>query len=129
MTAKQKIQQVRLDEWTTRFADQKASGLSVRNWCSQSGYSVHQYYYWKRLLTDKVVDSVFPDIVPLQAPDVISQDVPTVSQSELLPTSNRTSCTTRPTCATLTVDGMTIDLTSDATEEFLYALLKAVCHA
>ena len=38
MNAKQKLHQVHLQEWTVRFADQKASGLTVRQWCEQNKY-------------------------------------------------------------------------------------------
>ena len=33
MNARQKLHQIHLQEWTVRFADQKASGLTVRQWC------------------------------------------------------------------------------------------------
>ena len=36
MNAKQKLHQVHLQEWAIRFADQKASGLTVRQWCEQN---------------------------------------------------------------------------------------------
>lgn len=36
MNARQKLHQVHLQEWTVRFADQKASGLTVRQWCEQN---------------------------------------------------------------------------------------------
>lgn len=50
MNAKQKLHQVHLQEWTVRFADQKASGLTVRQWCEQNNLSFHTYNYWKHLL-------------------------------------------------------------------------------
>ena len=65
MNAKQKLHQVHLQEWAIRFADQKASGLTVRQWCEQNNLSFHTYNYWKHLLKEEVVDQVLPDIVPL----------------------------------------------------------------
>ena len=50
------------------FADQKASGLTVRQWCEQNHLSFHTYNYWKHLLKEEVVDQVLPDIVPLSLP-------------------------------------------------------------
>ena len=64
MNARQKLHQVHLQEWTVRFADQKASGLTVRQWCEQNNLSFHTYNYWKHLLKEEVVDQVLPDIVP-----------------------------------------------------------------
>lgn len=40
MNTKQKLHQLHLNEWASRFADQKASGLTVRQWCDQSHYSI-----------------------------------------------------------------------------------------
>ena len=68
MNARQKLHQVHLQEWTVRFADQKASGLTVRQWCEQNNLSFHTYNYWKHLLKEEVVDQVLPDIVPLSLP-------------------------------------------------------------
>ncbi|WP_442969665.1 IS66 family insertion sequence element accessory protein TnpA [Roseburia sp. TF10-5] len=32
-----------MNEWTTRFSDQKASGLTVKEWCNQNNLSIHTY--------------------------------------------------------------------------------------
>ena len=47
MNSHQKLHQALLSEWASRFADQKASGLTVRDWCSQDNLSIHKYNYWK----------------------------------------------------------------------------------
>ena len=65
MNARQKLHQIHLQEWTVRFADQKASCLTVRQWCEQNNLSFHTYNYWKHLLKEEVVDQVLPDIVPI----------------------------------------------------------------
>lgn len=38
--------------WRERLADAAQSGLSVKEWCSRNGFSIDQYYYWKRRLPD-----------------------------------------------------------------------------
>ena len=50
MNAKQKLHQVHLQEWTVRFADQKASGLTVRQWCEQNNLSFHTYNEYSRAM-------------------------------------------------------------------------------
>lgn len=65
MNAKQKLHQIYLQEWTARFADQRVSGLTVRQWYKQNNLSFHTYNYWKPLLKEEVVDQALPDIVPL----------------------------------------------------------------
>ena len=74
MNAKQKLHQIHLQEWTVRFADQKASGLTVRQWCEQNNLSFHTYNYWKHLLKEEVVDQALPDIVPLSLPALSNSD-------------------------------------------------------
>ena len=74
MNAKQKLHQIHLQEWTVRFADQKASGLTVRQWCEQNNLSFHTYNYWKHLLKEEVVDQALPDIVPITLPVLSDSD-------------------------------------------------------
>ena len=74
MNAKQKLHQIHLQEWPVRFADQKASGLTVRQWCEQNNLSFHTYNYWKHLLKEEVVEQVLPDIVPLTVPALSDSD-------------------------------------------------------
>ena len=68
MSSHSKIHQVNLDNWSVRIAEQVASGLTIRQWCSQNNVSFHKYNYWKHLLKEQVTDSVLPDIVPVTLP-------------------------------------------------------------
>lgn len=43
MNTKQKLHQLHLNEWTSRFTDQKSSDLTVSQWCEQNNYSIHTY--------------------------------------------------------------------------------------
>lgn len=51
------------DEFTKLVQDQKASGLTVRDYCKQIGMSMSTYCYWKRKL--KEVDPPC-GLVPMQ---------------------------------------------------------------
>ena len=68
MNARTKIHQLHLNEWITRFSEQKASGLTVKQWCEQNHLSVHAYNYWKHLVKEDLSRQVLPDIVPLAFP-------------------------------------------------------------
>lgn len=68
MNARQKFYQAHLQEWTVRFAVQKASGFTVRQWCEQNIFFFHTYNYWKHLLKEEVVNLALSDIVPLSVP-------------------------------------------------------------
>ena len=65
MSTKSMLHQAMLNEWATRFSDQKSSGLSVVDWCRQNNISRDQFFYWKRKLKDEMITSNLPDIVPL----------------------------------------------------------------
>ena len=41
------------DQWMARIEDWKNSGLSRSAWCKQENIADHQFYYWKKLLSDK----------------------------------------------------------------------------
>ena len=46
MNAKQKRHQAHLAEWSARFTDQKASGLTIRQWCDKHSLSIHKFNNW-----------------------------------------------------------------------------------
>lgn len=59
MNTRQKLHQLRMNEWATRFSDQKASGLTVKEWCGQNDLSIHTYNYWKHALKEELA-RLFP---------------------------------------------------------------------
>ena len=70
MNTTKKLQQAKLDQWAVLCKEQFESGLTVKQWCEQNGYTIHTYNYWKHRLKESYVDSILPDIVPItpQAP-------------------------------------------------------------
>ena len=124
MNARQKLHQVHLQEWTVRFADQKASGLTVRQWCEQNNLSFHTYNYWKHLLKEEVVSQALPDIVPLSVPAVSDSD----HSLEITKPEIR-SIRSNSSNVKMQVNGISIEIDASVSEEFLSKLIKAVCHA
>ena len=127
MNARQKLHQLHLQEWTARFAEQKASGLTVRQWCDQNNYSIHTYNYWKHILKEQVADQLLPDIVPLSLPE----SLPACSDNSLPVHADLTNRTIRANCSTvkLTVNDIVIEVGIDIPEDFLCRLIKAVRYA
>ena len=123
MNAKTKTHQLHLNEWITCFSEQKASGLTVKQWCEQKHLSVHAYNYWKHLVKEDLSRQVLPDIVPLAFPN--SQSTPDPQESSTPVCMIRTIRTT----ATITINGITITVDSGISEDFLRTLIKAVRHA
>lgn len=126
MNARQKLHQVHLNEWVTRFAEQKAAGLTNKEYCELHHISIHSYNYWKRVLKEQVVDHMLPDIVPVTLPSTIPNAATSIPTQSF--THNRANCTNRTTNQ-LTINGIAIELASDVSEEFLRTLIKAVRYA
>lgn len=123
MNTKQKLHQLRLNEWSSRFSDQKASGLTVKQWCDQNNLSIHTYNYWKHLLKEELASPVLPDIVPVSLPDTTNELPPMVS--------NYSSLTNRAIRSTekLTINNISIEVDSAISAAFLTTLIKAVLDA
>ena len=131
MNAKQKLHQAHLQECAARFADQKASGLTVKQWCEQNHFSIHTYNYWKHLLKEEVVDQLLPDIVPVTVPVASDTALPSAPTTH---GSIRANCTNRAihsngSTAMLTVNGISIEIDASVSEEFLRTLIRAVRYA
>ena len=118
MNAKQKLHQIRLQEWAGRFAEQKASGLTVRQWCEVNHFSFHTYNYWKHLFKEEVVDQVLPDIVPIP-----------VSAVPLLEATEVSSIRSNHSTIELRINGFCIEIDTSVSVEFLSKLFKAVHYA
>ena len=130
MNARQKLHQIHLQEWTVRFADQKASCLTVRQWCEQNNLSFHTYNYWKHLLKEEVVEQALPDIVPLSLP-VLSDSSSSLETTVPDVRSIRANRSIRSNNSNvqMQINSISIEIDSSVSEEFLSKLIKAVCHA
>ena len=130
MNAKQKLHQVHLQEWAIRFADQKASGLTVRQWCEQNKLSFHTYNYWKHLLKEEVVEQALPDIVPLSLP-VLSDSVSSLETTvpDIRSIRANRSIRSNNSNVKMLINGVSIEIDTSVSEEFLSKLIRAVCHA
>ena len=113
-----------------RFADQKASGLTVRQWCEQNKLSFHTYNYWKHLLKEEVVDQSLPDIVPLSLPVFSGSDSSSGTTAPAFPSIRAIrSIRSNNSNVKMLINGVSIEIDTAISEEFLGKLIKAVCHA
>ncbi len=123
-----KLHQAHLNEWAARFTEQKASGLTIQQWCDQNDVSIHKYHYWKHQLKEQVVDQMLPDIVQLSVPAPVSPSGTTLSEPPQSPAiadrANHTTANIR-----LCVDGVALELEPSVSEDFLRTLIRAVHYA
>lgn len=115
MNTTEKLQQAKLDQWAVLCKEQSESGLTVRQWCEQNGYTIHTYNYWKHRLKESYVDSVLPDIVPITPQ-------PPAPLHEL-----RDSCIKNTISVSLC--GVTLSLDASASDEMLCRIITALRHA
>ena len=130
MSTKSILHQAKLNEWASRFADQKSSGLSVAEWCERNNLSQYKFFYWKRQLKEEAIGQVLPEIGPLAMPSVPANEtlvVPTAAVGS----ETCASCATFTSnlCARLYINGICIELDSSANELFISNIIKAVRHA
>ena len=93
----------KLIQWSERVNACRSSGMPVKAWCAQEGYSEKTYYYWQR--------KVF------QASQNQSEQFVEVSGN--IPIRNTVA-------ATVSVNGYCIEIHSGADKKTLTALLQAV---
>lgn len=136
MKSKQLVHQAFLNEWSSRFADQKASGLTVREWCEQNKLSIHKYNYWKHQLKEEVFSQIVPDIAPLPFPIESPQQSIAPVQNGTLAIQNSDDRAIRANRAIRTDlnDAASVDLSINGIsvsvpEDHLSAFVKALCHA
>ena len=55
-----------LQEWSTKIAECRSSGMTVKAWCAKQGIAIKTYYYWeKRFVTEATQQLSLP--APAQA--------------------------------------------------------------
>jgi hypothetical protein len=89
---------------------------------------------WKHLLKEQVVDQALPDIVPIAIPGSLSSEpIPSLplTNSPISVPADRTNCAIRANCTTakITINGISIEVDSSVSAEFLTTLIKAVRYA
>ena len=136
MSTRSIVNRAKLEAWASHFAEHKASGLTVADWCQQNNISKHSYFYWKRRLKDETVSQALPEIVPLAfSPVPVS-----VSNSQVLTPIQDQSCKGCTSCANCTIfstdscvcihmHDITVELGPSASEELICRIIKAVRHA
>jgi hypothetical protein len=127
MNARQKLHQVNLTNWAARFKEQAASGLTVKEWCSQNNLSIHTYNYWKHALKEECVDSLLPDIVPINLPQ-FSPAAYSQTQAQLY---SLESCDSHEQLHSvcITIGDIRVEIGPSASDEMITGIIKAVRHA
>ena len=122
MNPNQKIHQANLAKWSSLFQEQADSGLTIKEWCSQNSISIHAFYYWKRIAKEAYVNSIMPEIVPLQIDPTCQPANPELYKL-------RESSPEKSTPVTISIGDIHIEIGAAASDEMISGIIKAVRHA
>ena len=127
MNAKQKLHNLKLEQWSQRFREQAQSGLTVKDWCAQNNITIHTYNYWKHKLKLECLDTAFEnhsqEIVPLSfSPASSPQTFSALSCNSL----NSRFSHDR---IYVSVGDIALQVDSSVSDERLLRIMKAVRHA
>ena len=109
--------QERLEKWNAAICVQKASGLTIKEWCEQNGINPNTYYYYLRRIRDAMLESSGPRLVEME---FSAADLPagkSASPDSFLPQ------------ITITLRDCAISIGETAPPELISSVLEAVRHA
>lgn len=133
MNVNQTMHLANLSKWTALFHEQRQSGLTIKDWCSQNNVSVYAFFYWKRIAKETYVQSILPGSVPQPQSDQLSclpDTTPATEKHELYNLSNLRDhpSPTVPAPITISLDNIRITFDADVADERIFQILKAVRH-
>lgn len=137
MNATQTLHQATLAKWTAVFQEQKDSGLTIKEWCSQNDVSLHSFYYWKHIAKEEYLKSVMPEIVPLSIPSdpvpspvaVIPAPAPELELYNLANSNNSSPSVSDPVPISISMGDIRIEIGSSAPESLISAIIGALRNA
>lgn len=118
MNTTKQLQQFKLDQWAGLCKEQAQSGLTVKQWCNQNGYTIHTYNYWKHRLKENYVESALHDIVSITPPD-----------PGVLPVSRDSHDSGITNSISILLGNTTISLDVSTSDEMLCRIITALRHA
>lgn len=92
----------RLAYWSDVVSRCRSSNLSVRSWCEQEGVNEKAYYYWQRKIFNLA------------------------KQQEFVEVSTASNTKTEEIIATVTINGLPVDIHRGADQDSLSALIRAI---
>ncbi len=117
----QEEHQYKLKLWTQQIRQCRASGMTVKQWCAQNGYSMKTYYYWMRRIKRELVDAL---------PEESKSCLPAIKGTTSAFAKVVLSQEAPATAITIRIGSLSIgimDGTSDETIRTILSALKSLC--
>ncbi len=133
MTKSQQAHQLKLTYWINQFHDQSASGLTVREWCSQNNVSIHAYNYWKHQVKIKYLEQTLPnppDIVPISfAPTSKPLTATPLNIDPCFTHESRESRNSQSTLFQISINGIHLAAEASVSNDQLLRIIQVLRHA
>lgn len=113
--------QVKLQQWSEIFQMRKSSGLTIAEFCKENSIQPSKYYYWLKHVRQAACD---------QLPAPLSKPVnPIVPVTFKEPMASLESNVCSPYAMRITMSGVSVEFTNDATPQLIESALQVLSHA
>ena len=133
MDATHTIHQTTLAKWIALIQEQQANGLTIKEWCTQNGFSTNSYYYWKHIAKEEYLKTVIPDIVPLPSPadpiPVLPAAETPVVQHDLYNLGNSKNSTSKDPIISISMNDIRIEIGASAPDALITKIIGALRNA
>ena len=111
-------QQVRLHEWAVQIREcqSRPEGMRVEDWCSRQGITKATYYWRLRKVREAMLEAAGDQISFVELPPPV-------------PDENITRQVAGPAAILKSGNSLTLEISNQASGEFLSSLLRAMIHA
>ena len=118
--------EMRLNNWKqiVEECNRRPQGVTVKQWLSDNGINEKVYYYWLRRVRQAAYDQMKSE----QTGELTVVPNNKVSYAEITLTGNTSSRTLNVPAAVISAGSISIDISEQASEEFLIRLMRAMKH-
>lgn len=119
--------EARLDNWKhiVEECSKRPQGVTVKQWVADNGINEKVYYYWLRRVRQAAYDQMRLE----QSGELAVTSDRRVSYAEITLTGNTSSGQSMHPVAVLSAGNISIDISEQASEEFLIKLMRAMKNA
>lgn len=114
MTISEAKRESRLVLWQQHIHERQSSGLSIRAWCEQKGCSETSYYYWLKLVRERILAQAKGAALVEVKPEKLA--------------SAETACDEIPAGIGIYLGNVRVELPGSTSIETVAALVKALNH-
>ena len=119
--------EMRLKNWThvVEECNNRPQDVTVKQWLADNGINEKVYYYWLRRVRQAAYDQMKSE----QTGELVVTPNNKISYAEITLTGNTISRALNAPAAVISAGGISIDISEQASEEFLIRLMRAMKHA